>query len=94
MEENNDAVFLKDGYEPHSEEALIAKEEELLDAWLDSLRGAEGDSPLAEAVSGGIPIGGGARLKVRGRNLNDGPDMATVDARPKPAVEVGVSFSF
>ena len=97
MDKNNDSVFLRDGrLAPSSEEAL-AKEEELLDAWLSEIwkpGATEAEERLFDMAANGIPVAENVRIRVCGRDLNGGHDMANIDARPNPAVEVGINFSF
>lgn len=97
MDKNNDSVFLRDGRLAPSPREALEKEEELLDAWLSEIwkpDATEAESLMFDMAANGIPIAENVRIRVCGRDLNNAPDMADIDARPKPAVEVGVNFSF
>lgn len=95
MEGNYDSVFLAKSEDDRRKD--LEHEEELIDAWLNEIYKAgatESSNALFDMAANGIPIAESVRAKVGVRDLNKGPDTIDIETRPKPALEVGVTFSF
>ena len=95
LEADQDSVFLAEGAADRMK--ALEHEEELIDAWLNDIykSGAtESSNALFDMAANGIPIAESVRAKIGVRDLNRGPDTLDSEACPKPALEVGVSFSF
>lgn len=95
MEGNYDSVFLAKSEDDRRKD--LEHEEELIDAWLNEIYKAattESSNSMFDMAANGIPIADDVRVKVGVRDLNKGPDTIDSETSPKPALEVGVSFSF
>ena len=95
LEADPDSVFLAEGSADRMK--ALEHEEELIDAWLNEIYNAgatESSNALLDMAANGIPIAESVRAKVGVRDLNKGPDTLGIETIPKPALEVGVTFSF